>query len=356
MRRIGKDFWKRREDRALKAASVMALLILLPSLARSQDARKAIELSTTTSLGLYYGSASEFIYNQAVSNNYKNSELFWPVQPLLYAGAGLSLAAQNGMNASLYLRQGFSGKTGTMTDSDFLRGDGLKTHYSESDGYTERAIIIDLSLGYDWPISRTASAGIYAGFSYMDFKWSARDGYYQYPASGSDYYFDSSGAFHPGTYAPWSAGETKTPIYGTGILYEQVHAIGLLGIKGSIGLSEALTLGASFSFAPLAYCLTEDNHEMRSVDFFSTVSGGFMVEPRLALSYALFRGASLELSAGYRLVSKLLGDITQVNGGVSSTSSQGNYFAGPDSASTASNASGASFSMFDAGLRFRLVF
>ncbi|MGA2975191.1 MAG: omptin family outer membrane protease [Spirochaetia bacterium] len=331
-------------------------LVLLASSAYGQDARKAFSISMTTSSGLLVGEGFEYVYDQGVSTNYKVSELDWPFQPLFYTGAALSLSSRMGIFASLDLKQGLSGKTGTMSDSDFLNGDGVKTNLSESDCYSERDILLDLKLGYDLPLHLPFILGVYAGFSYMDFKWSARDGYYQYPTSGDPYTIDpATGTLTSyGTYTQWSADETKTPLYGTGILYEQAYVIGSLGLRASYRLLDALIVGASFSFSPLAYCSTEDNHELRLVDFYSTLSGGFVIEPGLSLEYTIKPGASLKLSVDYRQLFNLMGDITQVEEGTTSTASDNNYFAGPDSASTSTNGSGAALWMLDASLLFRL--
>jgi outer membrane protease len=306
---------------------------------------------------MLYGQANEYVYNQDVSADYKDSELDWPFEPLFYVGAGLALDSKLGIFATLDLRQGLSGKTGTMTDSDYLNGDGVKTNLSESDCYTERALLLDLKLGYNLPyFSDPFKLGAYLGFSYMDLKWSARDGYYQYPSYGSGYQDYGPGNISLGNYEPWSAGETKTPLYGTGILYEQAYLLALFGVQASYKLGDAFTLGAACSIAPIAYCYTEDNHELRTIDFYSKLSSGLMLEPSVSLKYALKPGAALRLDVAYRQVTSLKGDITQVNQGTTSTSSLGNYYAGPDSANTGNGDSGAFISMLDASLGFALAF
>jgi outer membrane protease len=339
------------------AALLACVFALCPALALAQDTQKAFSLTTSTSMGLLYGQASEYVYNQYLSKDYKNSELDWPFEPLFYAGARLDLDTKLGIFASLDVKQGFAGKTGTMTDSDFLNGDGTRTHFSESDSYTERALLLDLKVGYDFPsVMEPLTIGVYGGFSYMDFKWSARNGYYQYPTTGYEYGWDGNGNFYNGTYTPWSADETKTPIYGVGILYEQAYLIGLVGLRASYKVGEAFTLGASCSIGPIASCYTADNHELRQVDFYSTLSNGFLIEPGLSLEYAVKPGASLRLDVDYRQVSGLKGDLTEVAQGTTSTSSYYNYYAGPDSASTGTGDSGAFISMLDASLSFRLSF
>jgi outer membrane protease len=334
-------------------AALALALAVIPAQALDRSTGRALSLSTSTSLGILYGTTRDFVYNQSLSKDYKNSELVWPFAPLLYSGAGLSLDTSFGLRSDLGVKAGFSGKTGTMTDSDFLNGDGKRTHYSQSDCYTERALVLDLGLGYEFAPLRAMKLGLYAGFSYMNFKWSARDGYYQYPTSGSQYSQGGLG-LRLGDYPPWSADATKTPIYGTGILYEQEYFAGSLGLKFSYDLFDALRAEASFALSPLVACDSVDNHEDRSVDFTSMLAGGIMIEPSLRLGYALKEGAWLILSASYRAVSGLKGDLYQSNQGVTWTSSGDSYYAGPDSAGKSPGGSGAALSSFDASLGLTL--
>ncbi len=334
------------------AAVVCGAFLLLPGIAFAQGTDQPIRVSTQMSFGAIYGEGYEYVYNQQVATNYKNSELDWPLAPLFYTGAEISLNTSIGVFASLGVREGLPGKTGTMSDSDFLDGDGVRTNLSESTSDAERAVLLDLKAGYQFALGSAASLGFYAGFSYMDFKWSARDGYYQYPTSGSQYYFDSNGNLVLGSYPAWSASETQTPLYGVGIFYEQAYVLGSVGVKASYQVFDALSLDASFSFSPLAYCYTADNHVLREVDFYSTLSGGLMVEPHLGLTWTIVPGATLKLTFDYRYLFSLIGDISQVDEGTTSTASDGNYYAGPDSTSTSTKGSGAALWMLDASLLF----
>lgn len=179
------------------AAAVCIIVFLFPRSAFGQSVPQ-VSISTTASSGFLYGSGFEYVYNQQVSTNYKNSELDWPFQFLFYSGETLALDTSFGVFARLDVKEAVPGNVGTMTDSDFLNGDGARTHYSQSDSYAERALLFDGTVGYELPLRGAFGVGLYAAFSYMDFKWSARDGYYQYPTSGSQYYFNGSGTLVPG--------------------------------------------------------------------------------------------------------------------------------------------------------------
>lgn len=327
---------------------VFAVALCIPvSPARAEDSVPEISFTTGARFGALYGLASEFVYNQALSTNYVNSELDWALEPMFFSGAAMSLESAVGIFVTLDVRQGFAGKAGTMTDSDFLNGDGRRTHFSQSDSYAERANLVDLRVGWDFLRSGALRIGAFGAFSYMDLKWSARDGYYQYPTSGAPY---TMSPFTPGTYAPWSPGETKTPLYGTGILYETACVGGAFGVRARYAFRGGFSIDASFAFTPLLRCSTEDNHVFRGLDFYSTLSGGFMVEPRVAVEYSILPRATLRLEIGYRYSWGLKGDLTEVNTGATNVTTGNPFYAGPDSAFIGKNDSGASLSVLDASL------
>lgn len=328
-----------------RLALVVVGLLFCAVLASAQDTEKAFTISTRSTAGLLCGQAEEYVYDQSYLANYKVSELDWPFAPLFYVGEGIDLSTKIGLFASLDVKEGLPGKTGDMTDSDYLNGDGNRTLFSESDCYSERLIIVDAKAGYNLPLDSLFKVGAYIGFSYMDFKLSARDGYSQYPDQNSD-----------GSYPAWTSDLTKTPIYGTGILYETAYLSGLIGLRASYPVAQKLSVGGFFSFSPMVYCYTTDNHELREINFYSTLENGFSVEPGLSITYTLKPGASLSLSASYKTVWNLKGDITSVNQGSTSTSSYYNYYAGPDSSSTGTNDSGAAISMLDASLSFTMAY
>jgi hypothetical protein len=158
----------------------------------------------------------------------------------------------------------------------------------------------------------------------------------------------------PGTYTPWSASETKTPLYGTGIIYETAYFSGAVGLRTRYVLGGGFSVDASFAFTPLALCNTEDNHVLRQVDFYSTLTGGFMIEPRAAVEYSPFAWATLRLEVGYRYAWNFKGDLTQVNTGTSDFSTSYPSVAGPNSTFKGTNDSGAALSILDAGLSLRI--
>jgi outer membrane protease len=331
--------------------STSAALLLLAALPSRADPPQ-FTLSAGPKFGAFYGVANEYVYNQSLSPDYKNSWLVWPLQPMVFSGAALSLESTVGFFATLDVRQGFAGSAGTMTDSDYLNGDGQRTHFSQSDSHAERANLVDFRLGWDFYRGGAFTIGAFGAFSYMDLKWTAKDGYYQYPTSGAPY---SQSPFVPGTYTPWSASETKTPLYGTGIIYETTYVGGAVGIRTRYAFSSLFAISGSFAFTPILTCYTEDDHVLRQIAFYSTLTGGFMIEPRVAVEYTPDPRALLKFEVGYRYAWNLKGDLTEVNSGASDFSGNPPYVAGPNSSATFSNASGADFMTLDASLSLSIA-
>ncbi|HET6484840.1 MAG TPA: omptin family outer membrane protease [Spirochaetia bacterium] len=334
---------------AFLALSTLAVVPAAADTASADASIPGVSVSTTATAGAFLGVAHEYIYDQNLATNYMVSELVWPLEPMAFAGATVSADTDIGLFGSLDVEQGFAGPAGTMTDSDFLNGDGVRTHYSQSTSYAERANLVELRLGWDLLSRSVLRVGAFGALSYMDLKWSARDGYYQYPTSGSSYTV-SSGTVTPGTYAPWSASETETPLYGTGILYETTYLAAAAGVRARYALGDRFLLDASLAFAPIVDCYVLDNHVLRQLDFYSTLTRGFLVEPRVAVDWALLPSVRVKLDVGYRCAWNLRGNVTEVSTGASDFSTGFPYVAGPNSSFTGTNDSGADLSALDAGL------
>jgi hypothetical protein len=122
------------------------------------------------------------------------------------------------------------------------------------------------------------------------------------------------------------------------------------GVRTRYALSSVLAVSGSFAFTPVLACYTEDDHVQRQIAFYSTLSGGFMIEPRLVLDYTPFPRTTLRLEVGYRYAWNLKGDLTEVNTGASDFTFNPPLVAGPNSALTGTKDSGADLSALDASL------
>ena len=77
-------------------------------------------------------------------------------------------------------------------------------------------------------------------------------------------------------------------------------------------MEAALALG----FSPYLWMNDLDNHEMRSLDFVGTLSGGLMLDPSLGVTWRLSPRSRLSLDLGYRIIWDLTGDTMMIGTGV----------------------------------------
>lgn len=265
----------------------------------SVSAQVSLEASTTA--GVLIGTSREIV----LDGSYVVSQLDWAMKPLVFTGSELRASAPSGLLASIDVRSGVPGNTGRITDKDFLNYDGDVTHYSEHDCYTEGALLLDARLGWKFALGDRIAVEPFAGFSVMRFKWTARDGYLQYPPQSS----------YP--YTPWNPQTTpKVTVYGTGIVYQQTWYIPLAGVRAGIEFGDRFGAAFALGFSPYLLMNDLDNHELRLIDFHGNLSGGYLVDPSLALSWRIGPRAQLSLDMGYRIIWGLEGDTLAIGAGV----------------------------------------
>ena len=283
-----------------KSRFLVVAAVLLTT-ARIADAQE-FSLTTGTSTGVILGIARELV----LSGSYVVSELDWPLLPAVFVGTAVNLTTPVGFVASLEVQAAVPTPTGTMTDSDFLNGDGVKTHYSQSDSILTGALIATVQAGWSIPLpDQEFTLAPFLQFEYMQFKWTAENGYLQYPPTGQS----------SPNYTPWFPGETKVPIYGTGIIYTQTYLIPAVGIKGSIQALESLTVNFSLAISPYMWCFDLDEHLFRFLRFYDNLRGGIMIEPSLSAALKITPRATVTLEARYRHISGLVGDTVEVGTG-----------------------------------------
>jgi outer membrane protease len=101
---------------------------------------------------------------------------------------------------------------GKMQDYDFLLADASKaSHYSSHDAYLDKHFQLSAALGYVFsPRNFEITPAI--GYLFINRKWSAVDGFLQYPEAGAE----------------WTGSEAEETVAGTVVTYEQVMHIPFL--------------------------------------------------------------------------------------------------------------------------------
>lgn len=321
-------------------------------------------VSVSSTAGAVYGSALEIVF----FNGVMLSELVWPLQPAFSVGTHASVEWPTGLALTANASFGLSGNVGTMTDSDWLNiaiqdssgnvtmtGNTAKTNYSQSSTTLEGSTIVDAHIGWNIQPASGLTLQPYAGYKLIDYKWSAQDGYYQYPPE----YLNGTYSFPATTsstqpFTPWSSSETKYPLYGAVGLYEQTYSIPLVGISTRYDLSKVFSFQGSVSFSPVAWLNDTDHHLLTGMIYYDSFSGCTYIEPTLSVKAQLLSSFAIDLELSYL-------NITAPNNGVivqeAATNNVGGYTPGStgSSAGTASTA-GAALTTFGATLSFKLSF
>ncbi|HVO37646.1 MAG TPA: omptin family outer membrane protease [Spirochaetia bacterium] len=300
-------------------------------------AAQGAEVTAGTRVGIMYGTAKEFV----LDFGFPISELDWPCQPLFFQESTLDVRALGGLHGFFQVQVGIPSYSGTMTDSDWLNypsgpNPTSKTHFSESNAFTERSVTIDARLGWEFRVANGISFEPFAAFSFMSWQWSGRDGYSQYPASGPPY-------------PVWSPSLPQKPFYGTVGMYQQVYIIPGVGMRLGFRFGERWTVAATAVFSPLVSCYSLDTHVLRDIDITSHLSGGMMIEPGVELQVLISDKMSLGGGAVYRHISGLVGDEV-VLGGPNALSPD----PAPGTQVTYPSSSGASFDMVSGWLSFSI--
>jgi outer membrane protease len=267
----------------------MALLFPIPP-------AHAAEFAFATESGVLTGTTNEYVYegDKCISRlDWKDSA----IPALSFSGQ----AALFGAFLRLEMTSAVPAQNGTMEDYDFLvAGSDEPSLYSQHDAYLDKYFDGSVMLGYDLRLSNWRIMPS-AGFAYRNRKWTAADGFLQYPVSGL-----------------WTGDEPKQDLYGPVISYEQALWFPVITLKAGYTLGKRFLFSASGSLYPVMWGDTIDNHLLRSEQFYDTMREGFGGNINAGFQYN-FGGKErivLEVSAGYEKVA-LKGNTAMKETGVS---------------------------------------
>jgi outer membrane protease len=242
----------------------------------------ALDVSFTFDAGLLTGTTREYVYE----GDKCISRLDWQdnaVPVVSFSGE----AALGGVFLRLEMTTTIPVRCGIMEDYDFLvAGSDEPSLYSKHDAYLDKYFAGAVTLGYDFRISDwriTPSAA----FAYRNRKWTAQDGFLQYPVSGL-----------------WTGEEPKQHVYGPLISYEQAVWFPAVGLEAGYLLKRRFLFSVSGNLYPVLGADTVDNHLLRSVQFYDTMREGFGGNINITFQY-LFGGTeriALKVRAGYETI------------------------------------------------------
>ena len=315
------------------ALSVMVIIPL--SGQQTTPSLSPYTLSLDFTLGGKYGQAEEIVYKDPSSNTIL-SELLWDLKPLFYWGILVDYSRRNPLEAGGFfvhasLQAALPGRTGNMEDRDWQGKDDALSHFSSHDNYTDGAWFFDLSAGLSLPLFSRIWMQVYRAFNYMNFHWSAREGYKQYAEAIND------------EYQPWSPAIPQAPFYGPGILYSQDWFIFSPGLSLHLPFFRYFQAALYFQISPLIIGIAVDDHLQRDLQFTDSVFFGLFMEPQGEFVFSPHERFDISLKVSYRFIRGPRGN-TRIEDTTSGKTAEKPY------------AGGAAYSVLDAGLSVTVHF
>ncbi|MDR1107632.1 MAG: omptin family outer membrane protease [Spirochaetaceae bacterium] len=312
------------------------LIPLLPAQEAAVNPRLAPDhpWSLGISTGVLFGQSEEIVYYDAKTSN-KISQLLWDIKPLVYAGVDFRYnrfrpETSWGLFTDFSFKIGLPGKTGIMEDRDWTGQytatgahipDWL-THYSVHDNTTENAFLGDAAVGLFFKIFGRFLVITYLSYDFMYFSWRASGGSFLYPEKdgGHKYY--------------------TQPI--DVITYQQIWHIVSPGVAFYGAFNRYFTGEIALKASPFIWCITEDNHILRSLIITDILDLGLFIEPQVLFSFIPADFLTLSLAVSYRHISLVRGDSIYKEAGVSPIAYK--------------NLAGVGYSVFDAGIVAKFSF
>ena len=159
---------------------------------------------------------------------------------------------------------------GIMEDYDYLleNSDAL-SNYSKHDLYTDRHFNIMLKIGYSFFINNFEIEPV-VGFSYYTRKWSAIDGFLQYPEDDNE---------------PWTESVPQFNLSGTGISYEQLLRFPFFGLHCTYNIKDIFKVSLKALYYPYIWVEALDSHFIRLKQYYDTMEGGMGANVEISFIY-----------------------------------------------------------------------
>jgi outer membrane protease len=267
----------------LQSALLVCLLILAGPLSAQQSraegnkGRSVFGLGFDITSGFMHGTAFEYVYQ----DNKQLSRLEWEEHFVPYINLrGVFSVSDFFISGSA--RGAVPLKSGQMRDYDYLlAGSTALTNYSEHDAMLDYHFDFGGAAGYRFHRKRFELEPAF-GYAYTARKWSAKDGFMQYASSGA-----------------LQGNETKTPLSGYGITYDQKISYFHLSLRAGYLFFDRLLVSVNGAFIPYLWIETLDHHVLRSLEFYDTMKGGTGGSAGLSLRYMPFSGAAWSILGGF---------------------------------------------------------
>jgi outer membrane protease len=234
--------------------------------AEAEEAQSPFSFTVGMQMGMFYGGMDELVYQKGQSN--ETSRLEWEEHFVPYVDLRTQFNFWN-FFACVSLITSIPVKSGSMRDFDYTLPDKTTvSHYSEHDAMFDKHLEIYPEIGGGVDVGNWYFGGS-VGFLYRTRKWSAVNGFTQYPPAGQ----------------PWSASLPKTEQVGTIITYEESLWAPVLNLYVDYAINDQFSLGFLGSWYPYLNISTIDTHILRQTRFEDEMKGGNGVLAEITLMY-----------------------------------------------------------------------
>ena len=179
-------------------------------------------------------------------------------------------------------------QSGVMEDYDWLYPGNTNslTNYSKHELHLDNRLMLEGQLGYtlDFRAIKLTALG---GVRFIHQKWSARDGFVQYGETSIE---------NPAVTLPLTGNETRVPLSGTVVTYEQFVVLPFVGMNIEVTLYNTARVTAFVHWYPYVWANTLDTHMRTAVSYYDEIRGGMGVAAGLKLGY-VFKPNVLSVSS-----------------------------------------------------------
>jgi outer membrane protease len=217
-------------------------------------------------MGFFYGKTTEYVYD--TGRERERSRLEWEEEfvPFITLTGEITFKI---FFLDLSVLTAIPVSSGFMQDFDYmLPGSSAQSHYSRHNARFNNHLELYPSIGYAFDFGRWYLAPS-AGFLYRDRKWTAEDGYVQYPSPGQ----------------PWSDSVEKRKTNGAIISYEELIWFPTVTLEGGFRINKLLEASLAGTWYPYMEVETIDSHFLRETVFYDYMKGGMGFLAELSFVY-----------------------------------------------------------------------
>jgi len=249
--------------------------------------------------GFFYGHVEEIVY----PSNTKApllSQLLWDMKPVFYYGvltefSPVRPSKKPGFFSTLSLKFGIPGRSGVMEDRDWMSVENTElTNFSSHDNIAKEIFLLDLSAGVSFRFFNAMPVRAFVNISYMSFRFHGENGYAKYARS-----------LGQGKYAPINDDPVEMSFNNRGkvIGYCQEWFFAAPGVSAGYCYGDYFSAELYFTASPLVLCADLDEHILTKTRYRDYMSGGWLLEPGLKVSFAAGRLLGISCGVSWRNIS-----------------------------------------------------